>query len=380
MVACRAMATSFAALIYRSSDVSDRALSHGFAVALAGWDVPAPTLVVTELRALPGFSVAFYRSGAKAGPASAYEEIDHVAELFEDELTPGLSVRDAAGGGAVVIYTLVYAEDAWLDDGVEIGAHGFERRFVREGEDGLEAGHHTPDEAIEVPLEIADEADLESIVRPHRGSTFVGAKLGVAILPALVAALYDDGRRVPVRLVEPGPASIERETVALVGVLGRERGRASFDLPADVAHVETPPTYAAFVRSYDFADPSDPHDLYRELSIGAIVGTLRFHRAEDLARASIDAAWATAARAGLFPIASLRSSALGGSSAGPRTIALASDHDALVVVDEHGSRVAAGPTFGELLRYLSLGFKARDEIEEDVIGALMLRAKLRADA
>ena len=34
------MGTSFAAVIYRPSEVSERALSHGFGVATAGFDVP----------------------------------------------------------------------------------------------------------------------------------------------------------------------------------------------------------------------------------------------------------------------------------------------------------------------------------------------------
>ena len=39
--------------------------------------------------------------------------------------------------------------------------------------------------------------------------------------------------------------------------------------------------------------------------------------------------------------------------------------------------VSAGPTLGELIRYLALGWSRRAEAEEDMIEALMLRAKVR---
>ena len=56
------------------------------------------------------------------------------------------------------------------------------------------------------------------------------------------------------------------------------------------------------------------------------------------------------------------------------------DEETLWIVDGSGeNRRLAGPTFGELLAYLRLGWSKRDEVEEDFIGALMLRAKIRAD-
>src|SRR5690606_21894628 len=45
----RPMATSFAALIFRPAEIPDRALSQGFAVALGGWDVASPRLLVAAL-------------------------------------------------------------------------------------------------------------------------------------------------------------------------------------------------------------------------------------------------------------------------------------------------------------------------------------------
>ena len=61
------MGTSFAAVLYRPADVSERALSHGFGVAVAGFDVAKPSLLLGELPGVPGWSVAFYRSGAAKG-------------------------------------------------------------------------------------------------------------------------------------------------------------------------------------------------------------------------------------------------------------------------------------------------------------------------
>jgi hypothetical protein len=70
--------TNLAALLFRPSEVSERALSRGFAVALAGWDVPAPRLGIAALPGIPGWSAAFYTSGAAQGE----DELDHVVELF----------------------------------------------------------------------------------------------------------------------------------------------------------------------------------------------------------------------------------------------------------------------------------------------------------
>ena len=61
------MAPPIAALLFRPAEVPDRALSRGFAVALAGWDVPAPRLSVAPLPGAPGWSAAFYASGLGRG-------------------------------------------------------------------------------------------------------------------------------------------------------------------------------------------------------------------------------------------------------------------------------------------------------------------------
>ncbi len=59
-------------------------------------------------------------------------------------------------------------------------------------------------------------------------------------------------------------------------------------------------------------------------------------------------------------------------------VALGADGEQLWVVRGGTSAAPAGPTFGELLRYLSLGWSRRSDAEEDLIGALMLRARLRS--
>ncbi|MCC6524220.1 MAG: hypothetical protein IT373_16285 [Polyangiaceae bacterium] len=375
------MSTSFAAVLYRPSAVSERALSHGFAVALAGFDLEAPRLTVGELAALPGWAVAFYESGARQrGAAGAFEELDHAADLFEEELPPGLCVRDAASPDAVV-YALVYADDTWLDDGYRFGPEGATRHFVREGEDGLEAGVGTADETRVTPLALPDDdAAAERVVRPHRGSTFLARELGVPVVPALVRALFEAERRVAVRLCAADPEAVAEETRALVAVLGRRDGRGAFALPERVAGVAPAASYAAFVRSYDWSDPADPSDLYRELAIGRVVGTLHFARAPELAALDADPRWQRAPCAGLLPIATLHPSALGAARTAERWLALAPDGEALVLVAADGSVAPAGPTFAELIRYLALGYKRRDAIEEDVIGALMLRAHWRSVA
>ncbi len=367
------MATSFAAVIFRTGQVTERELSHGFAVSLAGWEAPAPSLTVAEIRGLPGWSAAFYRSGATG--AAGYEELDHASELFEDELPPGLCVRDAAAGRAPVVYALVFSDETTLDDAWRFAERAIERRFVREGEDGLEAGVETLDASEVRPVDAEDD---EAALAQDRGSTFLSRELGRPVIPALVGALFEADRRVEVRLFAPDPASIEQQVHRLNRVLGRTDGRGAFTPPPSVAGVAPPPAFAAFVRAYDWADPGDPGDLYRELSIGAVEGTLRFLRASDLAKRDADPAWAPAARAGLFPVATLATGALGaGSGKGERTLALAPDGDQLSLVDGAGRIAPAGPTFAELLAYLSLGWKKRDEVEEDLIGALMLRARVR---
>lgn len=373
----RAMAVSFAALVFRPTEVSDRALSQGFAVALAGWDVPAPRLEIAELPALPGWSAAFYQSGAKVPRGGEDEAFDLACELFEDELPPALAVLDAAPEGAR-IYAVAYSEGIFHDDAWRFDAHGYERHFVHEGEDGVEAGCETAEGAEDIAIDAGDSA-LAEAARPHRGSTFLSRELGGPALAALMGALFAIDRRVPIRLVLPAPEAIADEARRLCRALKRTEGRGAFEVPASVAGRASPAAYAAFVRAYDWADPSDPEDAYRELSIGVIEGTLRFLRAADLARLDAEPAWRSAAAGGLFPIAKLSGSALGGG--GPEaTIALAKDDDRLVLVRPGKGEKEAGPTFGELLRYLALGWSKRTDAEEDMIGALMLRARVRCEA
>ena len=367
------MTTSFAALIFRPEDVSDRALSQGFAVALGGYDAPAPHLLVAPLRGLPGWSVAFYFSGLKPTPATMDEELEHACELFEDELPPAVAVLDAAaeqGRTSTVVYGLTYAEGFLHDDAWRFAADADARHFVRETDDGVEAGVETATESEITPLEDTDDRS----VQPHRGSTFLTRELGAPVLGPLMGALFAPERRVDIRLVEASPEAITSEVTRLNSVLRRKNGRAAFQPPESIRGVAVPPTYAAFVKAYDWADPGDPSDLYRELAIGAIEGTLHFLR-EPALRALDDESWPAV---GLYPIAILQGSALGGSRAPIGTIALAADGERLILVKPDGRARPAGPTFGELLRYLALGWKQRSDAEEDIIGALMLRARLRS--
>lgn len=383
------MQTAFAALLFRADAVPDRALSHGFAVALAGWDAPGPYLEIAPLPELPGWSVAFYRAGKDASgaspPLTKEEEFDHAAELFEDELPPGLCVRDAAvelGVPDAEVLALAYTEELIYDAAWQFTAHGFAHHFVREGEDGLEAGVETLASSELVPLALAiaeiDDAALDRALHPHRGSTFLSEALGRSILAPLVRALFSPERRVVIRLIEPGAESIADETRRLNRVLHRVDGRGGGQWPSSLP--SAPAVYVAFAAVYDFDDPSDPADLYRELSIGAIEGTLHFSRHAELERLLADGAWAARVGGSLFPIATLRATSLGKQGVDTAWLCLGADSEALWLVGRDGSTTRAGPTFGELLRYLALGWKTRTEVEEDLIGALMLRAKLRASA
>lgn len=387
------MSTAFAALLFRSDEIPDRALSQGFAVALGGFDVPRPHLLIAELRGAPGWSAAFYQSGAKLAKAAEHEELEHARELFEEELHPAVCALDAAaelGKKDAVVFALVFAESPLVDDAWRFGPDGYERRFVRDDEEeGLVAGVESAEasEITPIELEVSEEAtegeERAAVGRaagPHRGSAFVERELRAPVMGALMGALFAPDRRVEVRLVEASPASIEEEVRRLNRALKRVDGRGAFEAPRAVAGVETPAVVEAFVRTYDFADPADPQDLYRELAIGAVEGTLRFFREGDLKATGESEAWrrASAARPGLYPVAALMSSALGRSRSQEATIALEADREHLALVKRDGSVAVAGPTFGELLRYLSLGWTSRSEEEEDFIGALMLRARLRA--
>ncbi len=377
------MATSFAALLYRSTDVSDEALAHGVGVATAGYDVPAPHLIVADLAGVPGFSVAFYRSGAKK--LGEIDELEHAIDLFEDDLSPALAVRDAAaaeGRTHAVVYAIVYGEEIFVDDAFRFAEDGWARRFVRDGDDGLEAGRASPDDdettAIAAAAEPGSPEEARAIA-PHRGSTWLAAELGRPVLPALVAALFQAERRVAARLVDPSPAGVDRETRRLVATLRRVPGRGAQDL-ALVVGVAPPEPLRACARAYDWADPTDPSDLYRELSLGAIEGTLHFLRPAETAARGADPAFAIAAAGGLYPVATVGGGALGGARARGATVAIAPDGATLTLVDERGRSRPAGPTLGELIGYLALGWKDRDDVEEDLIQALMLRARLRSDA
>lgn len=385
------MATFFAALLFREREVSDRALSQGFAVALGGWDVPAPRLLIGPLPGIPGYSAAFYASAAKVSPGAEDDELEHVCELFEDELPPALGVLDAASEGGhpeAVIYAVTYAEGVFHDDAWRFDARGVKRHFVHEGEDGIEVGFETPDagDAKEldagVPRGASEEEEqraIEGAARPHRGTTFLSKELGAPVVPALMGALFAVERRVEVRLVERDARSIEAEVKRLNRALRRVDGRGGVAPPRAVAGVAAPPVVEAFVRAYDWADPADPQDLYRELAIGAVEGTMRFLRAEELSALENDASWKGAAAEGVFPIARLLGSGLGGGAAPKGVIGIAKDEEHLRLARSNGKIAEAGPTFGELIRYLALGWSKRSEAEEDMVGALMLRARLRVE-
>jgi hypothetical protein len=375
------MAVSFAALLFRPDEVSDAALAHGVAVAVAGFDVPAPHVLVAPLAGLPGWAAAFYRSGAKR--LGELDELDHACEAFGEELPPALAVRDAAAGeghAAAVVYAIAYGDELVLDDAWRFDEEGWARRFVREGDEGPEAGREGPDGEEAEPLELdGGAAEEERALAPHRGSTFLSAELGAPVLPELVRALFLTERRVDARLVDPAPPAIEREARRLCEVLGRVPGRGAAPLPA-VGGVAPPASLAAFARAYDWADPADPADLYRELAIGALDGTLRFLRPSELAAKGADPAFAPAAARGLYPFAALSGSALGAARGGGAMLALAADGARVALVGASGAAREAGPTFGELVAYLALGWTERDDVEEDLIQALMLRARVRCEA
>ncbi|NUQ73569.1 MAG: hypothetical protein HUU21_08445 [Polyangiaceae bacterium] len=377
------MATFIAALLFRPEDVSDRALSQGFGVALGGFDVPSPRLLVAEIPGLSGFSAAFYASAAKIPRGTEDEEFEHACELFEDELPPALAVLDAAiemGRPNAVVYALTFAEDVLHDDAWRFDARGVERHFAHEGDEGIEVGFETPSAGEVKTISVPEEEEAAKVM-PHRGTTFLSKELGVPIVGALVGALFAAEKRILVRLVEPDPASIEAEVMRLNKTLKRVAGRGSFEPPRSVGGAPVPAAYEAFVRAYDFNDPADPQDLYRELSIGAVEGTLRFFRRDDFNAIEKDQAFGNyrgkAGSAAVFPIARFLGSTLGAGAKG--ILGIADDGEHLRIVRPSGEVIEAGPTFGELIRYLALGWSSRTEAEEDMIGALMLRAKLRVD-
>lgn len=384
------MSLTIAALIYRTDEIPDRALSLGFAVALGGWDVPNPRLLIAGLPDFPGFAAALYESGAPRE-----EEAEHAIDLFDDELSPPALVLDAAeregrdGEELSPLYALVYAEDFLHDDAWRLDDEGYQRRFVRDGEDGIEIGVETPDDSdvrvldaaeIEGATEAEEQARIDAAVRPHRGSTFLSGALGRNVLAALVRASFDVERKVTVRLAEPDPASIEATARALAEVLGRTPGRGAFPPPVTASGARAPAQIAAFARSYDWHDPHDPEDLYRELSIGGVTGNLRFLREAEIAAFRADPAWEPPSKEPLYPVARTVPTALGGGGPEAMFLAVAPDGDTLFRLRPGKRPEPAGPTFSELLLYLALGWKKRSAFEEDLIGALMLRARLRAES
>jgi len=277
--------------------------------------------------------------------------------------------------------TLARGEDRCFQAG------GFHRRLVREGPDGIEAGTETLEEEDIGPVDVEwpeegteqEEKDaLENAVRAQRGSAMLAEELRAEVLPALMGALYVADRRVVVRFVEATPAAMTEEVGRLNAALGRSRGRSAFE-PPSVGGVAPPSTYRAFVETYDWSDPSDPGDLFRELSIGAIEGTLHFARSDELLAIAAKGGWAATAETNLYAIGTLKPSSLGTRRSGDSVLALAADGDSLRLVDAEGNAREAGPTLGELVCYLALGWSRRDEVEEDLIGALMLRARLRCE-
>lgn len=84
-----------------------------------------------------------------------------------------------------------------------------------------------------------------------------------------------------------------------------------------------------------------------------------------------------AGRAGVCPVARLVPSALGGQRQRGAILAVTASAEEMRLLTPGRAPELAGPTFGELLLYLALGWSKRTDAEEDLIGALMLRARLR---
>ncbi len=374
--------TSFACLVFPSAHVSDRDLSRGFAVALAGFDVRSPKLLVTPARGLPGWSVAFYRSGQ----LEPFEELDHACEVFEDELPPGLAVREEVvgkpSGAPVVIHAFVCSDEIVHDAWWRFSDATIRTASIFDDEDGLLAVRESEDGVVSEEIELPDDAtevEIEKLVAPHRGTTWASRELGPSLLAAVMGALYEADRAVQVHLVDPSPESIADETRALLRTLKRVEGRGAEPLPDTCGGVARPASVAAFAATYDWADPADPGDLYRELALGRVEGTLRFARSEAVRALDADPTWSAAAKAGLYPLATLARGGLGGSGRPSALVGVRADGSSLALVESERI-VEAGPTLGELVAYLALGFRSRDDYEEDRIGALMLRARVRAPA
>jgi hypothetical protein len=330
------MSTIIAALIYRPDEVSIEALKLGVAIATAGYDLPMAHLDLAPLEG--GWSVAFYTSGERPPAHTPEDELEHVEELFDEELSPLVAVSAAAfaeRGSDVTLHGLILADDFEVDEG-----------YALTSPDG--------------PGQDDDLGGLELLSRV----------LGRPAKPLLMKALFDAERRVSPTLADPSEAGVQAQTRALVTTLKRVEGRGAPDqaAPGEIAPIAR---YRAFAATYDWADPGDPKDLYRGVSLGKVEGTVRFFRPSELPGFLQPRSGATP----LFPVAELLSSNL----AEPRRVALlAIDDGALLHRVTQASAERAGPTLSELLRYLSLGFRARSAFEEELIQALMLRAAVRA--
>jgi hypothetical protein len=363
------MTMSLAAILYPKGQLSDATLSRGFALTLAGWDLPNAHLVLADLPGNAPWSACFYQSGLH-DPDEAF---DQAVELFEEQLPPGLCVRAMAGQPDLVVYAVVFTDDLVHDDVVRFSESGVSRRFVRDGEDGVEAGQEDDGDGHSRVLAGSSEHEI----REHRGTTWLEQQLGIAPLPALVQALYAAERKLSVRLVEPDADSIAEQVRQLNRSLGRQDARGSAGLPQTVAGVALPVVLQRFASVYDWADPADPDDRYRDIAIGDIEGTLRFIRGEQCESLQHDAEWKTSAARGSFPLAQMLAPDGSGPSKG--VIALCPDGERLRIVGSFGIEREAGPTFGELILYLALGWRKRSALEEELIQALMLRARVRAE-
>lgn len=334
-----AVSTIIAALIHRPDEVSPEALSLGVAIATAGYDLPMARLDLAPL--VGGWSVAFYASGERPPSHTPEDELEHVEELFDEELSPLVTVSAAAlaeRGKDATLYGLLLAEDFEVDNGYALTCS-----------DGPE-----------------QDEDLG-------GLGLLSSVLGCLAKPVLMKALFDTERRLTPTLADPSEAGVRAQTRALVATLKRVEGRGAPDLVA-LGKAAPIATYRAFATAYDWADPGDQKDLYRGVSLGKLEGTVRFFRPSELPGVIQRRSGAQP----LFPVAELLSSNL----ADPRRlalIALSDDGTSLHRVTQ-ASAERAGPTLSELLRYLSLGFRARSAFEEELIQALMLRAAVRAQS
>ena len=137
------LSTSFAALLFRPSEVPDAALSRGFAVALAGWDVPAPPLRIARLPGFPGWSAAFYTAapGSKRTRWSTSPSSSRTSSPPRWACsTPPPSSARPPGVGAHARLRRGRAPRRRL----ALHGAGLQRRFVREGDEGSRPASRRP--------------------------------------------------------------------------------------------------------------------------------------------------------------------------------------------------------------------------------------------